>query len=505
MNLRRIHVAGLMLIVVLVLALGMMTAAQEEETSGNMIPLDHPFAAFLESRAYGASLGATAEFRKMEWTVIDPINNKLYLAMSEVARGMSDGEGDISVDENLCGIVYVADLTADFDMTELRPVVIGGPYDETNEANPCDVNNVSEPDGLAVDGRGRLWIGEDTGNHENNMIWVYDPADGSLKRFGYTPLGAEVTGLYIGKDGTLFFNVQHPDATNVYPYNASVIGAVVGFNANTDDFEEIAVPQGDAQLIANVAAGTHQVLGRIGDPIPNSSNGHILGGIYDVNGDLMFTGNNADGNMWLPTNEAGTEGWLYSNHETTPGGVSAMYIRKNAEGAWDVLDGEMVDFSGVNGTWINCGSAPTPWNTGLTAEEYEPIASDFANVNGLTEYLGKAANPYDYGYIAEITPDTSTDSDVVKHYVMGRKSNENAWVAPDNKTVYFGDDGTNTMLFKFIAAEPGDLSAGTLYAGKVTQSGGTGAEHVFAIAWIELGTSSNDEIAAAIRALDVQQ
>jgi hypothetical protein len=63
-------------------------------------------------------LVATAEFRKMEWTVIDTVNNKLYLAMSEVARDMSDGEGDISVDENLCGIVYVADLTEDYNMTD---------------------------------------------------------------------------------------------------------------------------------------------------------------------------------------------------------------------------------------------------------------------------------------------------------------------------------------------------------------------------------------------------
>jgi secreted PhoX family phosphatase len=492
--------ALLFVVAAALLSLVAVASAQEE---GMMIGLDHPYAAFLESRAYGASLGATAEFRKMEWVVIDAASNKLYLAMSEVARGMSDGEGDISVDENLCGIVYQANLTDTYDMLELRPLVVGGPFDETNEANPCSVDNISEPDGLAVDGRGRVWIGEDTGNHENNMIWVYDPADGSLKRFGYTPLGAEVTGLYVGKDGSLFLNVQHPDATNIYPFNASVIGVVTGFNANTDDFESIPVPEGDAKLMAGVAAGAYQVLARIGDPIPNSSRSHIMGGIYDISGDLMFVGNNADGNMWLPVNEAGTEGWLYSNHETTPGGISKLYIRKTAEGAWDVLDGEMVDFASVNGAWINCGAAPTPWGTGLSGEEYEPIASDLTSVDALTTYLdGQPANPYDYGYIVEVSPRTSTTSRVVKHYVMGRKSNENAWVAPDNRTVYFGDDGTNTMLFKFVAAEAGNLSAGTLYAGKVTQSGGTGMDHVFAIEWIELGTATNDEIQAAIRELD---
>ncbi len=474
-----------------------------QEATGNMIGLDHPYAAFLESRAYGASLGATAEFRKMEWVVIDAASNRLYLTMTEISAGMTDGEGDISLDENLCGIVYTAELTDTFDMVELRPLIIGGPYDEANGDNPCSVDNISEPDGLAVDARGRVWIGEDTGNHENNMVWVFDPADGSLKRFGYTPRGAEVTGLYIGVDGTLFFNVQHPGATNVYPYNASTIGVVNGFNANTDDFESIAVPEGDAKRMVGVAAGQYQVLGRVGDPIPNSSTGDIMGGIYDVNGNLMFVGNNADGNMWLPTNAAGTEGWLYTNHETNPGGVSKLYIRKLADGTWEVLDGEMVDFSGVRGTWTNCGSGVTPWNTGLSAEEYEPIASDFNNVNIMTDYLGGTlANPYDYGWMVEISPRTTTTDRVVKQYAMGRKSNENAWVAADNQTVYFGDDGTDTMLFKFVATEPGDLSAGTLYAGRVTQMGGTGAEHYFTIEWIELGTASNDEIFAAIRELD---
>jgi len=490
------------LFAMVIIALSFVAPLAAQDTEGNLIPLDHPFAAFLETRAYGASLGATAEFRKMEWVVIEPTANTLYMAMSEVSRGMSDGEGDLSVDENLCGTVYAAQLTDSYDMTELRPVVIGGPYDEANGDNPCSVDNISGPDTLAVDARGRLWIGEDTGNHKNNMLWVYDPADGSLKRFGYTPLDAEVTGLYVGADGTLFFNVQHPSASNLYPYNSSTVGVVVGFNANTDDFESIAVPEGEAQLMVGVAAGQYQLLGRSGDPIANSSDGDVMSAIYDVNGDMMFVGNNLDGNMWLPTNESATEGWLYSNQENKPGGVSKLYIRKLDDGSWEVVDGEMVDFSSVNGTWTNCGSTVTTWNTGLTSEEFEPIASDFNNVGGMSSYLGADANPYDYGYIVEIAPRTATTDRITKHYVMGRKSNENAIVAPDEQTVYFGDDGTDTMLYKFVAAEAGDLSAGTLFAGKVTQSGGTGAEHVFAIEWIELGSSTNDEIAAAIRELD---
>ncbi|HRF96855.1 MAG TPA: hypothetical protein PLZ51_16720, partial [Aggregatilineales bacterium] len=68
----------------------------------------------LESRAYGASMGATAELNKMEWVVIDPINNKYYITMSDITGAMTDGEGEISVDENRCGIVYSGDLDAEY-------------------------------------------------------------------------------------------------------------------------------------------------------------------------------------------------------------------------------------------------------------------------------------------------------------------------------------------------------------------------------------------------------
>lgn len=477
------------------------TSAQGGE--GVTISLDHPYAAFLESRAYAASLGATAEFRKMEWVTIDQANNRLYMAMSVVGAGMSDGEGDVQLDSNPCGIVYTAQLDDSFNMTELTPLVVGGPYDEANEPNACSVDNISEPDGVDTDARGRVWIAEDTGEHENNMLWVYDPADGSLKRFAYVPLGAEVTGLHVAANGTLFINYQHPDATNIYPFNASGSGVVVGFNANTDDFESIAVPEGEAQKVLGVAAGEYQILGRVGDPIPNAPFGEAFGEILDVTGNTMFFCNQSDGNMYLPTNAAGTEGYLYTNYECTPGGVARVSIRQTADGSWAVLDGEMVDFSGVNGTWINCGSSVSPWNTALTSEEYEPIAADPNSVNGLSAYLGRQANPYDYGYIIEMAP-YAVGNDIVKHFAMGRKSNENSEIAGDNRTVYFGDDGTDVVIFKFVAEEAGDLSYGTLYAAKVTQVGGPGADHSFQLEWIELGTAGNDEIEAAIRELDVQ-
>ena len=87
------------------------------------------------------------------------------------------------------------------------------------EVNQCDVNNISNPDNLVVDSQGNLWIGEDTSNHENNVLWMYDGA--TLQRFGTVPVGGETTGLRIAPDGTLFFNVQHPSARHFTPTTAA--------------------------------------------------------------------------------------------------------------------------------------------------------------------------------------------------------------------------------------------------------------------------------------------
>ena len=121
----------------------------------------------------------------------------------------------------------------------------------------------------------------------------------------------------------------------------------------------------------------------------------------------------------------------------------------------------------------------------------------------MNDYVGGIANPYDYGYITELIPNEDGSTSLVKHYAMGRRENEQAWVAPDQKTVYFGDDGTDKPFYKFVATNAGDLSAGTLYAAKLTQTGNdTVSDYAFGIEWIELGSGDNATIEAAIRALD---
>lgn len=472
--------------------------------------LSNPAAPFIFTEAYAASKGATAEWRKQEGVVIDAANKKFYTAITRVTNGMGDTEGDIQLAENRCGMVLVGDLDENWNLSQLRPLIVGGPYDESNTDNPCNVDNISEPDNLFVDGNGDLWIGEDTNLHKNNALWKYEVASRTLMRFATVPVGAEVTGLRVESNGTLFMNVQHPDPTSLYPFNRGIVGVVVGYKA-TDNFTPLAVPQGDEQLIARIAAGEYQILGRAGDAIPGNPFGQVFGQFINVNGqgiepfDLAFC-NHPDGTMFLPTNSAGNEGYLYTNFECNPGVVSKLYIRQDVDGRWNAFEGENVDFASVNGTWSNCNASVSPWNTGLTSEEFpaesaEEWLEDGNNV-AMDAYVAGTANPYDYGYVVELIP-SETGTDVVKHYAMGRASMEQAWVAPDSRTTYIGNDGTDRIFYKFVAAEAGDLSVGTLYAAKVTQSGENNIDQFsLALEWIELAQGNNADVEAAIRALD---
>jgi secreted PhoX family phosphatase len=138
-------------------------------------------AAFLESRKAAAAKGATAEFRKMEGVMTNYEKAKdgsvpfVYMAMSEVNETMADGEGDIQLDANNCGVVYRMELDENFDIARMEPAVAGGPYTENAEVNACDTENIANPDNLLILDDGRVVIGEDTGDHENNMLWIYEP------------------------------------------------------------------------------------------------------------------------------------------------------------------------------------------------------------------------------------------------------------------------------------------------------------------------------------------
>ncbi|MCJ8014102.1 DUF839 domain-containing protein [Paenibacillus sp. KQZ6P-2] len=198
-----------------------------------------------------------------------------------------------------------------------------------------------------------------------------------------------------------------------------------------------------------------------------------------------------------------------SAYGLVPASMSQTTIDQNkTTGELVATDLKKIDFSGVDGLWIPCNGSLTPWNTHLGSEEYEPDArafeadptQTFTNPFAKAYYQDdtKMGNPYAYGFLPEITVRADGSNSVVKHYSMGRFSHELGRVAPDHKTVYFGDDGGNTMLFMYVADKAKDLSAGTLYAAKFTQkstdaSGGAGS-----LSWINLGHATDAEIKSYI-------
>ena len=282
----------------------------------------------------------------------------------------------------------------------------------------------------------------------------------------------------------------------------------------------------------------HQLMGTT-----DTIKGKVVGGLFDVNGDPLtdaygqMASDAADGTslMEIPDMDKksskgrGTLAMVtqYEYREVPPGWPdyhvepytghwsklpALMSLSKLAQdkrtGALQVVDYDPIDFSGVNGGWIHCGSTLSAWNTHIGSEEYEPDAKtreglprasnsdDFTDIDSFSAYYygdPDAANPYHYGWVPEVTVSKKGKASVEKRYAPGRFAREMQEMASDDRTAIGGDDGKNTGLFMFVADEDKDLSAGTIYAAKVTQKSAENGGR-FTLDWIRLGHADDDEI-----------
>jgi secreted PhoX family phosphatase len=226
---------------------------------------------------------------------------------------------------------------------------------------------------------------------------------------------------------------------------------------------------------------------------------------------------NVEGNLWLVSHleydwllSDGAEAWKTAGwYSRAPMGMILTGLTQADDGKLSVKSQRSIDFSSVNGSWINCFGSQTPWNTHLGSEEdydlqYNPLSSSYgtttAGVKAMTELYwknSKTANPYHYGWIPEVTVAKDGKTSVAKHYSMGRGTWEQAYVMADSKTALLGDDGTQVLLTMYVADKAKDLSAGTLYAAKwnQTSSAGAGAAN---LTWFKLGHATDAEVKALI-------
>ncbi|WP_321275848.1 PhoX family protein [Thiomicrorhabdus indica] len=189
---------------------------------------DIALASRLETRRTAAMLGATTEFRKEEGVSFNARDNKLYIAMSEVRKGMTDGKGHIDLtNENKCGAVYQSDVTgsvadtdgtvinSEFVATNMHGLVAGSPLAEADASgNNCSLDSIANPDNVAfIEGSDILLIGEDTTINTNDFLWAYDTKKDTLTRISSTPFGSENTSPYwydINNFGYITMVNQHP-------------------------------------------------------------------------------------------------------------------------------------------------------------------------------------------------------------------------------------------------------------------------------------------------------
>lgn len=201
-------------------------------------------AAFLESRRYGALLGATSEFTKMEGVTHNAEDRKLYIAMSYIEAGMIDGQNGGRPQDHIklkgdprdlfCGGVYESALSgsqkdttgetirSDWVAVTMQARVLGArkPLGQTvGQYDQCDTERMANPDNIKYSSEMRtLFIGEDSGLHLNNFLWAYNIDSGSLTRILSAPAGAEHTGLQVvtNLNGYTYImsNIQHPGAAS---------------------------------------------------------------------------------------------------------------------------------------------------------------------------------------------------------------------------------------------------------------------------------------------------
>ena len=156
-------------------------AEQWEEDDPDGVDEDLRRVPFIETRAAAKEVGATVEFRKSEG--IDSKDDAepgdyIYVGISEINDGMTDGEGDLQLDRVDGGLVYRAEIEEDYNISALEPVIVGP--DATDPADVAD-DALLNIDNVFAMNDGRVLCCEDADqfsrSYPNDCLYVYTPED----------------------------------------------------------------------------------------------------------------------------------------------------------------------------------------------------------------------------------------------------------------------------------------------------------------------------------------
>ncbi|MEL0456350.1 alkaline phosphatase PhoX [Flavobacteriaceae bacterium SZ-1-7] len=237
---------------------------------------------------------------------------------------------------------------------------------------------------------------------------------------------------------------------------------------NMADFTSVTPTTQTGQFIIPSSHSFQRII-KVGDPL--SAGGNMLP-------KPDFTG-------YVPIASSSTNGYLSINSEDAPvaiggtggGGVTVLDINLNGtSNLWETTASQTLNFAAVGNTAANCSGTVTPWGTVISCEEFAYNA-----LIGLIDFNFDGYN--DVGWNVEINPATKTV--IGKHWAMGNMAHENVTIHSNERTVYQGADSNPGYLYKFVATNAQDLSAGNLYVFSGSKNG--------AGAWVQIANSSITE------------